>query len=133
MARYRRQQRRRINRLEREGFSGLEARQLSTQVLSRPYMKRMRRDRRKGIQREGDWASVWQMFKYYYRRTIELGDYIPPPKRKRPGSVDKGDVVAQRQRYKEKQREKAPPVGKVVFDEKQGRFVPVFYERAENV
>lgn len=48
--------------------------------------------------------DVWSMFRYFYRRSVQLDDYVPPPKKKKKWS--KGDVKAQRQRYKEKQEAK---------------------------
>ena len=48
--------------------------------------------------------DVWAMFRYFYRQSVRLGDYIPPLKKKIKWS--KGDVQTQRVRYKEKQEAK---------------------------
>jgi hypothetical protein len=143
--------RRRI-RLLREGFFRFELRRfvggdspkksLCDFPMSRPYMKRMRRERRsllraakkagwtmsqyeravKDEYRRMGWArpgrfgrpvaDPWAMFRYYYRLSERLGDYTPPPRRRK----DKGDVKAQKARYKERQarRQVRDQSGKVV-------------------
>jgi len=95
--------------------------------LSRPYIKRMRIARRVIFNEAKDkrftmaeykreivrlykkmgWVDkdgkpdVWAMLRFFYRLSIQQDDYTPPPKKKKKWS--KGDVQAQRQRYKEKQ------------------------------
>jgi hypothetical protein len=48
--------------------------------------------------------DVWAMLRYFYRLSVQQDDYTPPPKKRKKWS--KGDVQAQRQRYKEKQEAK---------------------------
>jgi hypothetical protein len=50
--------------------------------------------------REAKIPDVWAMLRYYYRKSIQQGDYEPPPKKKKKWS--KGDIVAQKQRRKDK-------------------------------
>ena len=93
--------------------------------MSRPYILRMRIARREILEfaRDNKWSmakyvrevrrqyikmgwvgkdgkpSVWAMFRHFYKKSVDVGDYIPPVKKKK-----RGDVKAQRQRYYDKQK-----------------------------
>jgi hypothetical protein len=90
---------------------------------------------------EGGRPSPYRMIKYYRRISIDLGEYTPPPPRKKGPTENwprwKGNVAAQKKRWRathkdqiarskrqwrEKQREKKREGRHVVFNERTGRF-----------
>jgi len=92
---------------------------------------------------EGGRLSPYRMIRYYRKISIYLGEYTPPPPKKKGWEKNwpkwRGDVVAQKKRwrathkeeiaaskrlYREKQREeKRSPSGRVVYDSGTGKFV----------
>lgn len=120
--------------------------------LTIPYIKEMIRSRAKALrqaQREGvpiqDYINsiedfyrdesfldadgspdFWQYFRDIRDKAIDRGEYVPPLKKK-PRPLDKGDVKAQKARYRAKQKAKPPPVGEVIFNPKTGRYEAVIY------
>lgn len=48
--------------------------------------------------------DVWAMFRYYYIQSIRLGDYEAPLKKKK--KWNKGDIMAQKARWRDKQEMK---------------------------
>lgn len=158
----------RYERLPYRGFFAWEAETLKRFPMTRSYMKRLIRARRQVLLkaiREGwtpgeyrhavhaeyemrEWfdergrPSVYKMIKFYRKVSIDLGEYTPPPPRKR-GPLDyarwKGDVETQKRRWRASHREQIArskrrwreerkgreATGRVVFDEGLGRFVVV--------
>jgi len=151
---YRPLRQRRINRLEKYGFTHSEAINLtwlktvypsgevrhSSIILNRPYVKLMMRERYKKYRQaikervsKAEWRrrvnkeyedngwltpkgtpDYWAMFRFYYKKSIQLGDYKPPPqkrtydpdkphkKRTGEGLIDREHIKRQRAKYKAK-------------------------------
>lgn len=122
--------------LRREGFSHREAKQLSRIAFKNRPLKAIRQDIKAGVM--ADYPDAWAMYRAYRADLIEKREYIPPPKKKRPGRIDKGDVAKQKARYQAKaERRKADKakgyistqydfegkrIGGIRFDEKTGKF-----------
>jgi len=139
----------RYERLRSEWFTAAEAQALSEFQFKQPYIHRIRLDRRELVRdareldlprREtlltlrswvdrvyiiNDWKDAYAMVRDYRRRAIERGEYVPPPSKPRK-PIDKGDVAAQKRRYRA--RKKAEAAGEVVWDERLGKYVAVIYE-----
>jgi len=157
----------RHERLQSRGFFAWEAVKLERFPMTRSYMRRLIRARQgillKAIKEDWttaeyryairteyefrDWLdangrlSPYKMIRHYRKISIALGEYTPPPPKKKGWEKNwpkwKGDVAAQKKRWRathrqeiaaskrrwrEKQREKRRGGG-VVFDEKLGRYV----------
>lgn len=141
----------------KEYFTKTEAMQLSYFKFKQPYIRRMRVDRRelvRGVKKLGlsrrkalielrwqirkvyeinAWPDAYAMMRDYRNRAIERGEYIPPPARKRP-RLSKGNVRAQKERYRARQARRKEDrtgvrydsegkvIGHVEYNPETGRF-----------
>jgi len=143
--------------LREELFTKAEARQLSHFKFKQPYIRQIRVDRRE-LAREvrklglphrkalaelrwrvrkvyeiNGWADAYAMIRWYRERAIDRGEYTPPVK-KRP-RLNKGDVAAQKKRWRARQERKeesrvgvqydsrGEAIGFVEYDQESGKFI----------
>lgn len=142
----------RYNKLRGEGFTRGEAYSLSQFKFKHPYIRLMRQERRamkreaktqdltirefrdnvSGMYDERGWKDAFAMMRYYRGKSIELGRYEEPISRKRR-PADKGNVRAQKERYKAKRKtnkyevydEQGRVKGHIRFNYTTKRFEPV--------
>jgi len=148
--------------LRGELFTASEARKLSKFAMKLPYIKAIRQKRREQVNNAFTWAyarglkradaikrlkaTVKQFYQsqglkdaYAWARkerdkALARGDYIPPAPKKRRPRLSKGNVSAQKLRYREKQAAKKPyevydkqrqVIGHVVWSPTEQRFIRV--------
>jgi len=108
----------------REGlFTKTEAGQLSRFKFNLPYIRQIRIDRRqlakevrklnlpkekalaelrwrvRKIYEINGWADAYAMMRWYRQIALNRGEYVPPVRKKRP-RLDKGNVAAQKKRWR---------------------------------
>jgi len=143
--------------LRDELFTKAEARKLSHFKFKQPYIRQIRIDRRKlirevkklGLSRRkaltelrwrvrkvyeiNGWADAYAMMRWYRERAIDRGEYVPPVKKR--ARLDKGNVAAQKKRWRARQERRkegkvgvqfdneGKVIGWVEFDQSTGKFV----------
>ena len=139
MAKLRTRRQNRRSRLSSEGFTRREAYDLSQFLFKQPYIRQMRKDRRelvRNVLKQGlskaetrtelrwqirkiyeinGWKDAYAMLRDYRNRSIERGEYQPPPPKKRP-KLDKGNVAAQKKRYQARKSAESKGRTGVQFD-----------------
>lgn len=161
MARYKKLRQHRYDKLKSELFTSSEARAMSAIAFKQPYIKDMRKERQslaratyKYIKRnklsgrnflpllkdriekeyrKNGWKDIWAMIRDYRGKSLARGDYQPPPRKKRD-RLNRGNVAAQKARYRARQARikerqtgvtydvSGNPIGRVVYNSTSGKF-----------
>lgn len=95
-------------------------------------IKRLRASIKRQYQREG-WVNTYGMVRKERDKSLARGEYVPPVRRRRP-RLSRGNVQAQKARYRERKAAQQPyevygsegqVVGHVVWNPTEGRFIRV--------